>query len=150
MPLPNPCPTSLVRTTIVNQIQPYRKSNHHYAGFSDSSYYLFNEQEVLLLLQEFRQEPPEVLSEGFDCDDFTYVFKGRICQVNREKYQLEYSFGIGIAWGKFSWAYDGAQLHATNWFLDPVDGQVKWAEPQLNQIFPLNTCLPNSLTLLLL
>lgn len=63
----------------------------------------------------------------FDCDDFSYVYKG---QASKAAYSegLEYSYAVGVIFGTST-----AGGHAVNLFIDVV-GNVKVIEPQNGQI----------------
>jgi hypothetical protein len=97
-----------------------------YAGFSDSGYFLPSLQELSEFLSANQVQWPARFTEGFDCDDFTFVLKGRVSLYCRDQLGESRSLCIGIAWGKFDWR---PGLHACNWSL--VDtGEFRWIEPQ--------------------
>ena len=99
-----------------------------YAGFSDSIYYLpsVDELDVILKDEDFVVPVPKHMKQGFDCDDFAYVFKGRSCLYARDNFTPDGSLCLGIAWADFSWVNE---FHAANWALCD-DLNLYWVEPQ--------------------
>jgi hypothetical protein len=117
----------------------------YYAGFSDVNYYLPSINEMKLFIDSHPITSNIYLGEGFDCDDYTFVFKGNMSLFTRDHLQLKASVCVGIAWGLFSWR---PEYHAVNWFLDK-DSVFWWIEPQDGRIYPLDECKRKSLELLI-
>eukprot|EP01156_Anaeramoeba_ignava_P011255 Anaeramoba_ignava/a482504_22.p4 GENE.a482504_22~~a482504_22.p4 ORF type:complete len:144 (+),score=11.40 a482504_22:2655-3086(+) len=106
-----------------------------YAGFSDSSLYLPSEEEIEEFIRNNPIQPAYDLGEGFDCDDFSFTFKGQISLYGRYR-QLEHSLCVGIAWGFFEWRNG---IHATNWVLCD-NNKFYWIEPQDGKIYSIDEC----------
>ena len=64
----------------------------------------------------------------FDCDDFSYIFKGLISKWYQENRPREFPLAIGVCWGLFP-GFGQNLIHSMNWvILD--DGLLYWIEPQ--------------------
>lgn len=64
----------------------------------------------------------------FDCDDFSYIFKGLIACWYQEKRPRELPLAVGMCWGIFP-GFGQNLIHSMNWvILD--DGILHWIEPQ--------------------
>lgn len=67
----------------------------------------------------------------FDCDDFSYIFKGLISKWYQENRPREHPLAIGVCWGLFP-GFGQNLIHSMNWvILD--DGVLYWIEPQFVQ-----------------
>ena len=108
-----------------------------YMGFADSHYCLMNLKATRQYLQRIRIRGRSDLEEGFDCDDFAYVLKGRMCLYGRDKLHAKHSLCIGIAWGYFEWVPN--ENHAVNWMIDESK-KLYWIEPQNRTIYPAEEC----------
>lgn len=136
--------TSVIKNRLGKLLSGYWLTKY-YAGFSDASYYLPSLNELQLFINTHPITSNIYLGEGFDCDDFTFVFKGNMSLFTRDQLQLNYSVCVGIAWGYFSWRNE---FHAVNWFLDK-DFELRWVEPQDGSIYQINQCKSKSLELLI-
>ena len=131
-----------VRARISLLTDPYWSNTARtYAGFSDSQFYLPTRQEVDQFLSPSNEnsvvEVPESIGEGFDCDDFAFVLKGKVCLYARDKLNLRASMCLGIAWARFDWI--GDTLHSVNWVLyDSLE--FAWIEPQDLSIHNIHAC----------
>lgn len=119
--------------------------NKYYVGFSDSQYYCPSPNEIELFVDQHPIGGAINLGEGFDCDDYTFVFKGNLSLFTRDQLKLKSSICAGIAWGRFSWRNE---YHAANWFMDR-DSVLWWIEPQDGVLYPINECVKGSLELLI-
>jgi hypothetical protein len=139
----------IVKTTIIKNRLGGMLGNYwlsrSYAGFTDSSYYLPSLNEMQIFINTYPISSNIYLGEGFDCDDFTFVFKGNMSLFTRDQLRLNYSVCVGIAWGYFSWR---TEFHAVNWFLDK-DLVLRWVEPQDGSLYLINECKAKSLELLI-
>ena len=108
--------------------------------FADTRYYLMDSKATLNYLKRTRIRHRQDLGEGFDCDDFAYVLKGRMCLYGRDKLNAQYSLCTGIAWGYFEWVPN--KNHAVNWMIDESK-QLYWIEPQNRTIYHAGKCLGN-------
>lgn len=64
----------------------------------------------------------------FDCDDFSYIFKGLLSKWYQENRPQDYPLAMGICWGLFP-GFGQDLIHSMNWvILD--DGVLHWIEPQ--------------------
>lgn len=64
----------------------------------------------------------------FDCDDFSYIFKGLISKWYQENRPNQLPLAIGVCWGLFP-GFGQNMIHSMNWvILD--DGILHWIEPQ--------------------
>ena len=64
----------------------------------------------------------------FDCDDFSYIFKGLISKWYQENRPDDFPLAIGVCWGIFP-GFGQNLVHSMNWvILD--DGLLYWIEPQ--------------------
>jgi len=116
------------------------KTNRKYIGFADSRYYLMDLNATRQYLKRIRIRGRPDLGEGFDCDDFAYVLKGRMCLYGRDKLNALYSLCTGIAWGYFEWVPN--ENHAVNWMIDKSKN-LYWIEPQNRTIYPAGKCIGN-------
>lgn len=121
-----------------------------YGGLSDSSFYLPSRQELNSFLNQegLANQPPD--GEGFDCDDFTFILKGRAALYGRNIFKLIYSMCLGIAWGYFKWV-PPSEYHSCNWVvLENSDNfEFFWLEPQTSELKPLDQCLRGRLRLMI-
>lgn len=129
---------------------PYWRPTRKYAGFSDPRYYLptMAEFELVAGLSTVRVDNVTSNAPHFDCDDFAFAFKGRLCLHTNNMIALEASLCVGIAWAEFRWA---AGFHACNWVLTS-DGTLLWYEPQSGfprHIYDVDECIKASLRLLI-
>ena len=108
-----------------------------YMGFADTRYYLMDLQATRKYLKRIHISHRQDLGEGFDCDDFAYVLKGRMCLYGRDKLNVQHSLCIGIAWGYFKWVPN--KNHAVNWMID-TSRKFHWIEPQDRTIHPAEEC----------
>jgi hypothetical protein len=136
--------TTVIKNRLGNMLGNYWLTRY-YAGFSDSSYYLPSLREMQAFISAHPITSSIYLGEGFDCDDYTFVFKGNMSLFTRDNLQLKHSVCVGIAWGYFTWR---PEYHAVNWFLDN-DGVLRWIEPQDGNIYLLDQCQPKTLELLI-
>ena len=104
----------------------WTSSNRKFGGFADDQYYLPSLDEVKSFHEQNPIQHAPELNEGFDCDDFSFVYKGMISLYGRNEIQQQGSLCVGIAWGHFAWRNE---YHACNWFLDE-NFNVFWIEPQ--------------------
>ncbi|WP_299042877.1 lectin MOA-related protein [uncultured Tateyamaria sp.] len=66
--------------------------------------------------------------DHFDCDDFSYIFKGLLSKWYQENRPHDYPLAVGICWGLFP-GFGQDLVHSMNWvILD--DGVLHWIEPQ--------------------
>jgi hypothetical protein len=128
-------------------LKPYWVSNAHYGGFSDNKFYLPTLEEISTYVTSpaTTVKPPESFTEAFDCDDFSFAFKGSLCLYTRDKINIPHSICFGIAWGRFTWLNE---FHACNWVVTD-DLVLRWIEPQTQKFFPLTACRKESLRLLI-
>jgi len=64
----------------------------------------------------------------FDCDDFSFIFKGLISKWYQENRPRDFPLAIGVCWGIFP-GFGQNLIHSMNWvILD--DGLLYWIEPQ--------------------
>lgn len=64
----------------------------------------------------------------FDCDDFSYIFKGLISKWYQENRPEQLPLTVGVCWGIFP-GFGQNLIHSMNWvILD--DGVLHWIEPQ--------------------
>ncbi|MEL7165927.1 MAG: lectin MOA-related protein [Pseudomonadota bacterium] len=66
----------------------------------------------------------------FDCDDYSFIFKGLISQWYRHNRRTELPFAIGIAWGFFS-SFSPQEFHSLNFVFLGDDRILRWIEPQM-------------------
>lgn len=111
-----------------------------YMRFADNRYYLMDYNATLNYLKRIRIRHRQDLGEGFDCDDFAYVLKGRMCLYGRDKLNAKHSLCIGIAWGHFEWVKN--ENHAVNWMIDRSK-KFYWIEPQNRTIHCADECKGN-------
>ena len=64
----------------------------------------------------------------FDCDDFSYIFKGLIAQWYQETRPNKLPLAMGICWGLFP-GFGQNLIHSMNWVI-LSDGVLHWIEPQ--------------------
>ncbi len=64
----------------------------------------------------------------FDCDDYSFLFKGFVAQWYQKNRPNDLPMAIGIGWGLYS-TFGNNEYHSLNWvFLD--DSKLYWIEPQ--------------------
>jgi len=120
-------------------------TSNHFLGFSDKKFYLPTLAEFKKFLQIYRitvsPNNPVQGTEGFDCDDFSFICKGYVSIYNRNVAFKKHSWAVGIIWGNFSWVN---QFHAANWVLTRHNGLYLY-EPQLgsNGFKRFRDCLGN-------
>lgn len=136
--------TTVIKNRLGNMLGKYWLTKY-YAGFADSGYYLPSINEMQSFINRHPITSNIYLGEGFDCDDYTFVFKGNMSLFTRDTLQIEYSVCVGIAWGYFTWR---PEFHAVNWFLDN-GGTLRWIEPQDGNLYGIDECKPKSLELLI-
>lgn len=107
-----------------------------YWNFADEAYYLPVYGEILGIVKANKVKKPKVSNESFDCDDFSFALKGKICEFTRDNLNVEHSMCFGIAWGTFDWA-DG--YHCCNWVFDS-DRTFWWVEPRDRKFHPIEEC----------
>lgn len=120
-----------------------------YAGHSDRTLYFPTWDELQKILRENIVPKNTVdLGEGFDCDDYAFVLKGKVSLYGRSEMKLEHSMCLGIAWARFRWVED--EYHAANWAMDDT-GKFFWIEPQeQNKIYqPFQNQIAGGLTTIL-
>jgi len=109
------------------------KESCHFMGFSDRKFYLptLAEFKRYIRIYQITVSPhnPVKGTEGFDCDDFSFVCKGYVSIYNRQLAKKKHSWAVGIIWGNFSWVNE---FHATNWVLTKHDGLFLF-EPQMGE-----------------
>lgn len=108
-----------------------------YAGFTDTGFYLPSIHETRQVLQTVVVSNAGTSGEKFDCDDYSFSFKGNVALYCRDNIQTDFSMCIGISWAYYSWS--GGELHAINWVLCD-DNSFYWIEPQDNSLHSLNEC----------
>ncbi len=118
---------------------------NHFLGFADKKYYLPTLAEFKNYIRIYQitvaTNNPVHGTEGFDCDDYTYVLKGHVSIYNRSVAMKKHSWAVGIIWGDFSWVNE---YHATNWVLTRHNGLYLY-EPQkgVNGFFRFRECQGN-------
>lgn len=104
--------------------------------FGDGSFYLPKLGEVRNILDESSADRRAWMAERFDCDDFAYVLKSEMSIHAYESSSLRYALCVGIVWGNFDWV---SGYHAVNWFIAD-DGELRFIEPQSDEIYDLSHC----------
>ncbi|MEL7092362.1 MAG: lectin MOA-related protein [Pseudomonadota bacterium] len=66
----------------------------------------------------------------FDCDDYSFIFKGLVSDWYRKKRPNDLPFAIGIAWGYFS-SFSPQEFHSLNFVFIGDDRKLRWIEPQM-------------------
>ncbi|WP_152912643.1 lectin MOA-related protein [Candidatus Rhodobacter oscarellae] len=66
----------------------------------------------------------------FDCDDFSFIFKGLVSQWYRKNRSNDLPFSVGIAWGFFN-SFSPGEFHSLNFVFLGDDRKLYWIEPQL-------------------
>jgi len=125
----------------------WASGNHNFGGFSDSSLYLPTRDELERFLRENAVNDADDFDEGFDCDDYSFVLKGRAAIFGRRRLGLQHSMCLGITWGYFGWVQDGKAFHCCNWVIEN-DKNFLWIEPQDGSFHRLDECA-GGLTLML-
>ncbi len=104
---------------------------NHFLGFADEKFYLptLTEFKKFIQIYQITVSPanPVKGTEGFDCDDFSYVCKGYVSIYNRNVVGKKHSWAVGIIWGDFTWV---RSFHAVNWVLTRHNGLYLY-EPQM-------------------
>ena len=144
---------TVTKAQVINRLGPLLNplwvpsSNPHYAGLNDDQFYLpsFVEISTYVKASHAKIPAPANLGEGFDCDDFAYVFKGQLSLFTRDRLRLPHSVCCGIAWGRFAWVNEE---HACNWVLTD-DYVFHWIEPQTQSLYPLHDGVQGSLRLII-
>lgn len=117
----------------------------YYIGISDQQYYLPTLEEFRTYVYHNRiniaANNPIAGTEGFDCDDFSFILKGHVSLYNRQVTQKPHSWAVGIIWGMFSWT---PESHATN-FVITSDKKLLLYEPQqyMDGFYNPDKCLGN-------
>ena len=65
----------------------------------------------------------------FDCDDYSFIFKGLVGQWYRRNRPNELPFAIGVAWGHFH-RFSPGEFHSLNFIFLADDRKLQWIEPQ--------------------
>ena len=138
--------TAQIKNRVGNLLSDYWEGQKHYSGFSDERFYLptLDEIQTFVTSPSNRIRRPASFSETFDCDDFSFVFKGNICLFTRDRLNIQHSICVGIVWAKFNWT---AGPHACNWVLTS-DQTLRWIEPQDQPLHRLSDCRKSSIRFL--
>lgn len=131
-----------IETLIKNNFNTKWQSRGYYIGISDNTFYLptFQEFKTYVYHNRINISPynPIAGTEGFDCDDFSFILKGHVSLYNRQVTQKKHSWAVGIIWGRFTWTNE---YHATNFVITQDHGMLLY-EPQqyMNGFHPLSDC----------
>jgi len=108
-----------LKSQLLDHLKGKWSATSSYMAFSDSKYYLPTLQEFADYIganQDVLLKKTELSnSEGFDCDDYSFLLKGHIGLYNRDVAKKEHSWAVGIIWANFSWVkgFHAANLVAT-------------------------------------
>ncbi len=119
----------------------------HFLGISDDKLYLPTHAEIDTIIADPRTHVTGFAGarQRFDCDDFSFVFKGNMSLYARDINGLTHSLCVGIAWGGFTWI---AGRHACNWVLTQ-DERLRWIEPQTRLQYVRSKCRKGTLELII-
>jgi hypothetical protein len=143
--------SEIIKKACNNVLRNKWGQDYHPVGFSDSMYYLptLNEFRKYIHYNRIAISPnnPITGTEGFDCDDYSFILKGHISIFNRDVAKKTHSWAVGIIWGNFRWV---SNLHATNWVATRDKGLWLY-EPQQyeNGFYRFDKCLGNVKLILL-
>lgn len=86
--------------------------------------------EIVELLRPRMPEGEEYSQDGrFDCDDYTFIFKGLVCDWYRAERRRDLPLALGLGWGRFT-GFGQNLYHALNWVILADDEKLYWVEPQ--------------------
>jgi hypothetical protein len=134
-----------IKNEILKKVSGKINPGYNFTGYSDQMYYkpTFVEFRDYVKYNKISISPsnPIARTEGFDCDDYSFLLKGHISVFNREIARKEHSWAVGIIWGEFTWMKG---LHATNWIATRDSGLWLY-EPQyyLDGFYPFDQCTGN-------
>jgi len=95
--------------------------------YADRSYVGLHSNEAVEIWKKSQLSNFKWTEECFDCDDFSYVYKGAVSKHVYER-KKSFPYAVGIIFGRNS-----KEAHAVNVFLDEL-GNVKILEPQNGKI----------------
>ncbi len=125
-PKPVPIDGSLVSNQDLRNILLRHTPN---VWLSDAKYYTVRPDDLTKFLETNPVHKRKYLTEGQDCDDFSFELMGDMATLYSEK---DHNAAFGIVWGNP--AFDLSAGHAWNWFIDD-SGNLKYVEPQNDEIF---------------
>lgn len=134
-----------LRAQILANLKGKWNTKSSFMTFSDNHYYVPTYKEF----RNYIQANESVLisktelskTEGFDCDDYSFLLKGHMGLYNREVAKKEHSWAVGIIWANFSWI---EKFHAANLLATSDKGLVLF-EPQygVNGFYEFSECTGN-------
>jgi len=131
-----------LRKLILENTKGKWSAKSSFMTFSDNNFYLPSYEEFCNYIRanESVLAPKTELSktEGFDCDDYSFLLKGHVGLYNREVAKKEHSWAVGIIWANFSWI---EKFHAAN-LLATSDKGLMLFEPQygVNGFYQFTKC----------
>ena len=104
-----------LREQVLAKLKGKWNAKGSFMTFSDNKFYMPSYEEFYNYIRanETVLAPKTELSktEGFDCDDYSFLLKGHVGLYNREVAKKEHSWAVGIIWANFSWI---KKFHAAN------------------------------------
>ena len=115
----------------------WSRTRNRFLNGSDRSYWIPSRTDLNGILDKSRIAHKGDQGDVFDCDDYAFTFKSKICYLGLESRGITggYPIASGIFFGKSSWAPD--PRHAGNWFITRENDLV-WVEPQYNNADYIN------------